>query len=313
MLRRLLLAVPTLFLVSVFIFFLMRVLPGDTAVVMAISGETGLDREQVERLRRQLGLDEPLVIQYVDWLGGLLRLDLGESAFSRRSVRSDLGERLPRTVELAFLSMACATLIGVTLGILSAVRRDKPEDLLVRTVSVGGLCLPVFWFALLGLVLLARLFQWIPPVRYESLWEDPLSNLSQMALPATVLGFYQAAALSRLTRSAMLEVLGREYVRTAWAKGLQARAVVLRHALRNALLPVVTVVGLVLGTLVAGNVVLEAIFLIPGLGLYAVNGVRQNDYPVVQGMTLLVACFLVFVNLLVDVLYAWLDPRIRYA
>jgi peptide/nickel transport system permease protein len=256
-------------------------------------------------------LDEPLVIQYVDWLGGLLRLDLGESAFSRRSVRSDLGERLPRTVELAFLSMACATLIGVTLGILSAVRRDKPEDLLVRTVSVGGLCLPVFWFALLGLVLLARLFQWIPPVRYESLWEDPLSNLSQMALPATVLGFYQAAALSRLTRSAMLEVLGREFVRTARAKGLLERTVLVRHALRNAALPILTLAAAQLTHLLNGAVVIEHIFAIPGVGSYLLQGVAQRDYEVVQGTVMVYGVLVIALNLMVDLLYMRLDPRVR--
>ena len=320
---RLLLNLLVLLLVASLVFLVLRLTPGGV-LEAAAQGAQGDPRQAREAVRRSLGLDRPLPWQDWDYISGLARGDLGQSFRTRAPVMEEIRQRIGPSLELGLLQLAVAIATGVPVGVLAAVRRDTWADYLLRGATVLLLGIPAFVLAIFALLFCARYLGWTPPITaYRDLVplppfdtpapEDPWANLQVMALPALIGGLGTGAIVMRFLRSQMLEVLGREYVRTAWAKGLQARAVVLRHALRNALLPVVTVVGLVLGTLVAGNVVLEAIFLIPGLGLYAVNGVRQNDYPVVQGMTLLVACFLVFVNLLVDVLYAWLDPRIRYA
>ncbi|HXG41998.1 MAG TPA: ABC transporter permease [Dehalococcoidia bacterium] len=323
LLWRLLLNLLVLLVVASLVFLALRLSPGEVLEVAA-QGAQGDPQQAREAVRRSLGLDRPLWEQYWDYLSDLARGDLGRSFRTRSPVLEDIGERIGPSLELGLLQLAVALLVGVPVGVVAAVRRDTWADYVLRGAATFLLGVPAFVLAVFALLASSRYLGWTPPITaYRDLVpfppfdtpapEDPWANLQVMALPALIGGLGTGAIVMRFLRSQMLEVLGQDYIRTAWAKGLAEQVVVMRHALRNALLPVVTVAGLVLGTLVAGNVVLEAIFLIPGLGLYAVNGVRQNDYPVVQGMTLLVASFLVFVNLLVDVVYAWLDPRVRYA
>jgi len=323
LLSRLLLNLLVLLLVASLVFLALRLSPGDV-LEAAAQGVQGDPQQAREAVRRSLGLDRPLWDQYRDYLSDLMRGDLGQSFRTRSPVLEDIGERIGPSLELGLLQLAVALLIGVPAGVAAAVRRATWADYALRGAATFFLGVPAFVLAIFALLGSARYLGWTPPITaYRDLVpfppfdtpapEDPWANLQVMALPALIGGLGTGAIVMRFLRSQMLEVLAQDYIRTAWAKGLAERLVVMRHALRNALLPVVTVAGLMMGALVAGNVVLEAIFLIPGLGLYAVNGVRQNDYPVVQGMTLLVASFLVFVNLMVDVIYAWLDPRIRYA
>jgi peptide/nickel transport system permease protein len=320
---RLLLNLLVLLVVASLVFLALRLSP-DGVLAVAAQGVQGDPQQAREAVRRSLGLDRPLWQQYGEYLAGLARGDLGRSFRTRSPVMEDIRQRIGPSLELGLLQLAVALVLGVPAGVLAALRRDSWGDYLLRGVAVFFLGVPAFVLAIFALLASSRYLGWTPPITaYRDLLplppfdtpapQDPWANLQVMALPALIGGLGTGAIVMRFLRTQMLEVLSQDYVRTAWAKGLHQRTVVLRHALRNALLPLVTVAGLVLGTLVAGNVVLESIFLIPGLGLYAVNGVRQNDYPVVQGMTVLVASFLVLVNLLVDLLYAWLDPRLRYA
>ena len=317
--RRLLQVIPTLLLVSLAIFFLLRVLPGDVALVVATGGSGGLEggaarvtEQELTQIRKDLGLGGSLPLQYLRWIKDLVTLDWGESLVNRRPVGQEVLRRLPVTLELAVLTTILAVVLGIPLGIVSAVCRDTWADYLVRLLALGGLSIPNFWLATLLLMGGLHYFQWIPSIGYMGLFDDPLANLSQLIWPALVLAYSGGAIISRMTRSALLEVLRQEYIRTARAKGLGRGALLLRHALKNALLPVVTVIGLLFVTLAGGAVIMEQIFALPGLGLLLLDGVRSRDYAVVQPLVLLFALGVILVNLIVDLLYAWLDPRIRF-
>jgi peptide/nickel transport system permease protein len=309
--RRLLLAVPVLLLSSVIVFGLMRVMPGDALI--ALMGESGnVGEKELAKLRHDLGLDRPYHEQYFHWLWQMVTFNPGHSIFTNEPIPVALKKAIPVTLELAALAMVLGLVIAIPIGVLSATRQDRASDYVGRVVAVSGLSMPDFWLGTLVITFAAIWFHWIPPIGYASLWEDPLKNLQQFLLPAAVLGFRLSAATMRMTRSTVLEVLKEDYVRTAWAKGLAGRIVVYKHALKNALIPVVTIVGGQLGVLLAGTVVVETIFALPGMGRLTVEAILYRDYPIVQTNVMIVAGTLVTLNLLVDLTYAWLDPRIRY-
>ncbi len=310
-LRRVLLAVPVLLLSSLIVFGLMRVMPGDAlTVLMAESGNIG--EKELQKLRKDLGLDLSYHEQYLLWLWQMVSLRPGDSLFTGEPISTSLWKAIPVTLELTALAMVLGLAIAVPIGVLSATRQDTTSDYAGRMVAVSGLSFPDFWLGTLVITFAAIWFKWIPPIGYVSFWESPSRNLQQFLLPAAVLGFRLSAATMRMTRSTVLEVLREDYVRTAWAKGLGGRIVVYKHALKNALIPVVTVVGGQLGVLLAGAVVIETIFALPGMGRLTVEAILYRDYPVVQTNVMLVAATLVTLNLVVDLTYAWLDPRIRY-
>jgi peptide/nickel transport system permease protein len=295
----------------VLIFVLLRFLPGD--IVDIIIGTEGSATPEVRAtIRRMFGLDQPIYVQYFVWIGAVLRGDLGSSLRTSEPVAGILLSRLPITIELAFLSVVISVAMAVPLGVLAAVRRGGPIEIASRLVGLIGLSLPNFWLATMLILVASLYFNWLPSLIYVSPLSNPLENLKQMAMPAFSLALALMAIVLRMTRSAMLEVLGQDYVRTARAKGLGERLVLMRHALKNALIPVVTVVGVQMGTLFGGTVVIEQIFGLPGMGWTFVNGIYQRDYPTVQGAVLLLATSFVLINLLVDLTYAYLDPRIRY-
>ncbi|ODT67028.1 MAG: hypothetical protein ABS75_25970 [Pelagibacterium sp. SCN 63-23] len=313
--RRLLGLIPILFGISVVVFLIMRLLPGDVAAMILggdEEGGAGASAEAIEALRVQLGLNQPLWIQYVDWIWGLLRLDAGTSLWSGRPVLVEIGERIPLTLELAFIALALSMLIAIPIGVYSAVRQDSWVDYLMRSISIAGLAVPSFWLGTLTILFLTLWFNWTPPLGYMPFTRNPLVNLQQLIWPALVLGFGNAALISRMTRSTMLEVLQEDYVRTARAKGLRPRAVLGKHALRNAVLPVLTLGAIELGGLLGGTVVMETIFTLPGIGRYLVDAIYHRDYPVVQTIILLMGVLYVVLNLIVDILYGVFDPRIRY-
>jgi len=315
-LRRLVLFVPTLLGVSILIFVLMRLVPGDIAEILVYqsgSESSAIQQKQIRQIRQELGLDRPVVVQYLAWMGGALRGDFGQSYMQRRPVSDILRERVPRSIELALLTLSIAVVWAVPLGVVSAVRQNGALDYLARVVSLSGLSLPLFVTGALILYGLGRIFRWMPPLEFVSFTENPLENLKQLIWPALCQAYYISAPISRLTRSEMLEVIRQDYVRTARAKGLRERAVVYRHALRNSLLPVVTFIGWWGGRLLGGLVIMELIFVVPGMGTALVQAVSQRDYPTVQAMIFVMALVFLAVNLVVDLAYAWLDPRIRYA
>lgn len=307
--RRILLFIPTLLGTTVLVFVLVRVLPGDVAD--ALLTETR-DPRAAEQLREQLGLDDPIPLQYVRWLGDALRGDLGTSIWTRNDVVDRLTDTLPVSVELALLAVFFSTLIGVTIGTIAAVYQDRAPDYTLRSISIIGLSVPNFWFGTLLLVMPAVWWGYSPPLKYQHLWEDPLSNLEQMMLPALALGLALSSIIARMTRAVMLDVLREDFIRTARAKGLGGRKVVLRHALPNSLIPVVTLIGAQLGFLLGGTVIMERIFTLPGLGFSTLESVTLRDYPQLQANVLVFAIMLTSVNLVVDLVYGWLDPRIRY-
>jgi peptide/nickel transport system permease protein len=310
-LNRLVWCIPVLFGASVLIFVLLRFLPGD--VVDIIIGTEGAATPEVRAtIRRMFGLDQPIYVQYFVWIGAVLRGDLGSSLRTSEPVAGILISRLPITIELAFLSVVISVVMAVPLGVLAAVRRGGPAEIAARLVGLIGLSLPNFWLATMLILMASLYFNWLPSLIYVSPLANPIENLKQMAMPAFSLALALMAIVLRMTRSAMLEVLGQDYVRTARAKGLGERLVLMRHSLKNALIPVVTVVGVQMGTLFGGTVVIEQIFGLPGMGWTFVNGIYQRDYPTVQGAVLMLATSFVVINLLVDLTYAYLDPRIRY-
>ncbi|GIX47856.1 MAG: peptide ABC transporter permease [Candidatus Tectimicrobiota bacterium] len=314
-LRRLLLFVPSLFGVTVVIFVLMRLVPGDIAEILAYdAGSEFADvaQKQIAKIRRELGLDRPLLEQYVNWLAGAVRGDFGYSYWEKRPVMQIIEERFPRSMELALLTILLAMLWAVPLGVISAVRQNSWADYLVRVLSISGLSMPLFLTGILILYFLIRFFYWMPPLDFKDFFDSPLENLQQLIWPALAQAFYISAPITRLTRSQMLDVIREDYVRTARAKGLPERAVVYRHALRNALLPVVTFIGWWGGRLLGGIVIMEIIFGVPGMGTSLIEAVQHRDYPTVQAIVFLMALVFLVLNLVIDLLYAWLDPRIRY-
>jgi peptide/nickel transport system permease protein len=311
--RRILLMIPTLLGAVTLIFLLMRLLPGDVALYILGSGESSdVNKQALEQTRQDLGLDQPLIVQYGRWLWGAVRLDFGNSYWTRQPVIEELKRRYPITANLAVMSLLLGTLIAIPVGVLSAVRQDTLADYAARVFVIAGLSLPNFWLAILIILGLVHYFQWLPPLNYAPFWADPWLNVKQLAFPALVTGYRLSAIGARMTRSSILEVLRDDYVRTARAKGLREFVVVLKHALRNALLPVITIIGLELLTLFGGLVVIETVFTVPGIGRYLVDAITHRDYPSIQAVVFMIAVFVVTVNLLVDILYGFLDPRIRY-
>jgi peptide/nickel transport system permease protein len=311
-LKRLLLMVPTLLGVATLVFLLLRVLPGDV-VLLRLAGEGGKVADEVLRAERaRLGLDHALWRQYVDWIWGLVRGDLGLSMWTGRPVAQEIRIRMTLSVELTLLATLLAVAVSIPLGTLAALRRATWVDYLLRVFSISGLSLPSFWLGVLIVLMLLRLFAWSPPLTFTAFWQDPVANLSQLVWPVLVVGFRSAALSARMMRSALLEVLGDDYIRTARAKGLSERAVVRRHAVRNALLPVITVVGLESAVILGGLVVTEQVFNLNGLGKLLLEAVTRRDYTLTQALVMLSASTFVVMNLLVDLCYAWLDPRIRY-
>ncbi len=308
LIRRIAISIATLLLISVIVFTGVRLIPGDPARVMA---GTDADPAGLEEIREKYGLKDPIVLQYLRWAGLALRGDLGESIRTREPVVKTVARKLPITIELAWLSVLIAVGIAIPAGVLSAVRRNTIWDLLANGVSLCGLSIPSFWLGIMLILLLSVRLGWLPASGFVPLWEDPIGNVKRMIMPAFVLGTGLAAVLMRQTRNSMIEVLSADYIRTARSKGLAGRAVVFRHAIRNGLIPVVTILGLQMGALMSGAVVTEQIFVVPGFGRLIVEAVFTRDYPLVQGVVLITASAYVFINLLVDLSYSLLNPRIR--
>jgi peptide/nickel transport system permease protein len=306
--RRAFISALTLLLISLIVFAGVRMIPGDPARVLA---GTDADAAGIEEIREKYGLDAPLPLQYLRWLGLALRGDLGESIRTRTSVAATVAIKLPITVELTLLSLLVALAIAIPAGVVAAVRRNTIWDVLASGVSLCGVSVPNFWLGIMLILLVSVRFGWLPASGFVPLGEDVVGNLKRMVMPALVLGTGLAAVLMRQTRNAMIEVLSADYVRTARAKGLAQPAVVVRHALRNGLIPVVTILGLQMGALMGGAVVTEQIFVLPGFGRLIVEAVFTRDYPVVQGVVLITASAYVLINLLVDISYTVLNPRIR--
>ena len=306
--KRAAISIATLFVISLIVFTGVRLIPGDPARVM---GGTDADPAGLEEIREKYGLKDPIVLQYLRWIGLALRGDLGESIRTREPVVKTVARKLPITIELAWLSVLIAVGIAIPAGVFSATRRNTIWDLLANGVSLCGLSIPSFWLGIMLILFLSVRLGWLPASGFVPLWEDPIGNVTRMIMPAFVLGTGLAAVLMRQTRNSMIEVLSADYIRTARSKGLTGRAVVFRHAIRNGLIPVVTILGLQMGALMSGAVVTEQIFVVPGFGRLIVEAVFTRDYPLVQGVVLITASAYVFINLLVDVSYSVLDPRIR--
>ena len=312
--RRLLLIIPTLFILTILVFLSVRFIPGDIIDVMQITMESQtmavLDREAVER---RLGLDVPVYVQYGRWIGDIFRHgSLGESLMGRGAVEQKIIDRLPVTIELGLMAILIGLVIALPVGIYSAIRQDTAADFLGRSVAIVGLATPNFWLGIMVMIYPAIWWGWAPPLELVSFLEDPLGNLAVFLIPSLILGTAAAAATMRMTRTMMLEVLRQDYIRTAWSKGLKERAVVVRHAVKNALIPVVSLIGLQLPILVGGAVIMENIFNLPGLGRLLLTALNDRDYPMVSGINLLFATGVVGINLLIDLVYAVLDPRVRY-
>ena len=310
--RRLLLILPTLFAVAVLIFVLVRVVPGDIVELRLVSGGSFVTKSVIEAERARLGLNKSIWQQFWEWMAGLVRFDLGTSMWTGGSIMQEIALRFQLSLQLAIMSTLIAVAIALPLGILAALRRGTWLDQAVQIISVAGLATPAFWLGILMLLFLLTYTHWLPPLTFTPLWRDPAANLLQLIWPALAVGYRYSAVTTRMTRSAMLEVLREDYVRTAWAKGLAQRVIILRHALRNALLPVVTVIGLEFAFLIGGLVVTEQVFNLNGIGKLFVEAVAQRDYTMIQGLMLLVATVYIIVNFLIDLFYAILDPRVGY-
>lgn len=306
--KRLLVAIPTLLIISIFVFSLQKLLPGDPVLAMA-----GEDRDPavLELLREKYHLNDPIPVQYVTWLGGVLKGDLGISLRTNQPVLELIGQKLPVTIQLAVMAMIFAFVIGVPMGILAAVKKNTVLDYVASIVALSGLSVPNFWLGIMLILLVSVNLGWLPASGYESIFVDPVRSLQTMLMPAFVLGTALAATLMRHTRSAMLGVLSADYIRTARAKGLSPREVVLSHSFRNALLPVITLSALLFGELLAGAVLTEQIFTIPGFGKLIVDAVFNRDYAVVQGVVMCTAVGFILMNLIADILYVLLNPRLR--
>ena len=312
--RRLLLFIPTLFIVSMLVFLSVRLLPGDFVDILLNDPRYGATDTDRERFREMLGLNVPAHIAYVQWMRGiLLEGTLGQSLLrGHKPVEIKILDRVPVTLELGGAALLIGLLIALPVGIYSAVRQDTLGDYAGRSVAIFGLATPNFWLGLMVLIFPGIWWGWTPPLRLFDFSEDPLAHVGMFLIPGLILGTGLSAATMRMTRTMMLEVLRQDYVRTAWAKGLRERLVVVRHALKNALIPVVTLIGLQLPILVGGSVIIETLFNLPGLGSLLVQALSNRDYPMVSGINLFFATFILFANLLIDLLYAYLDPRIRY-
>ena len=311
-LKRLLLMIPTLLGVALLVFLLLRVAPGDIVELKYAGSGTFAPKEALDRERAQLGLDKPVAQQFVSWISGVVRFDFGESMWTGQAITQEIKVRLELSLELAVMATLVAMLLAIPLGTLAALKQDTWVDYTVRIFSIAGLAMPSFWLGIVIILGFLILFKWMPPLTFTSFWVDPRANLSQLIWPALAVGYRYSAMATRMTRSAVLEVLRDDYVRTARAKGLGEAVVVLKHALRNALLPIVTVIGLEFAFLIGGLVVTEQVFNLNGIGMLFVESVTHRDYTMTQALVLLVAFVFILMNFLVDLLYAWLDPRIHY-
>tara|TARA_B100001123_G_C15066547_1_gene929865 strand:- start:10 stop:966 length:957 start_codon:yes stop_codon:yes gene_type:complete len=311
--KRIGLFIPTLLLMTILVFVVMRVVPGDPAIAI-LEGDGGgsYTMADLERLRAELGTDRNLAVQYVDWLGGIVRGDFGDSLWFNAPVMKELGDRVPRTLELAVLAILISVAFSVPMGILSAIKPDSWLDFGARTFTILGIAIPNFLMAILMIIVLLTVFNWLPPLGYVELWDDPLANLQQMIFPALSLAVYDMAFIARVTRSAMMEVLREDYMRTARAKGLSERLVLTRHGLKNAFLPILTISGWQFARLFEGTVIIETIFLIPGMGRILIEAIFHRDFTMIQAVMVVIGTGVLLINLLVDLLYGWLDPRIRY-
>jgi peptide/nickel transport system permease protein len=311
--QRLLLMIPTLLGVAVLVFLLLRMLPGDIVELRFLmeGGQVSPEAVAVERVR--LGLDKPLWLQFIDWMTGIFVGDFGISMWTGRPVIDEIGSRLGLSLQVAIMATILAVTIAIPLGTAAALFKDRWIDHAIRVFAITGLAVPSFWLGMLIILALLHSFNWIPPLTYVPIYEDPIRNLSQLIWPALAVGYRYSAVATRMTRSTLLEVLQEDYIRTARAKGVFERVVIARHAMRNAMLPVVTVVGLEFAFLIGGLVVTEQVFNLNGIGKLFVETVTRADYTMVQALVMLVAAFFIIVNFVVDLLYAWLDPRIRYS
>ena len=312
-LHRFLLMIPTLLGVAVLVFFLLRLMPGDPVAAMLMGdGGANMPPDLIEQERRRLGLDQPLWVQFFKWFWAVLQGDFGVSMWTGKSVLYEIGIRLELSLQVAIMATILAVLLALPLGTLSAVFKDTWIDHSIRVFSIAGLAVPSFWLGMIIILLLLTYFHWIPPLTFTPFLQDPLENLSQLIWPALAVGYRYSAVSTRMMRSSILEVLQEDYIRTARAKGVVERLVVARHAMRNALLPVVTVIGLEFAFLIGGLVVTEQVFNLNGIGKLFVQAVARSDFTMIQGLVLLVSVFFVLVNFVIDLMYAFLDPRIRY-
>jgi len=305
--------VPTLLLVTIIVFCAVRFVPGSVIELMAAeTGETEDLEASIELIEHRLGLDVPIYVQYGRWLGGIFKGDLGKSLWTDRSITQDLVGKLPVSIELGILALITALLIALPIGIFSAIRQDTFGDYFGRTIAILCISVPAFWLATMVVVYPSVWFGWTPSMQYIPFFTNPLHNLGQFIIPAIIMGMVLSGTTMRMTRTMMLEVLRQDYIRTAWSKGLKEKVIISRHALKNALIPVITIVGLQLPILVGGTVIIETIFGLPGIGRYFIEALFRRDYPVVSAVTLMVSAFVMLCNLVVDMVYAYLDPRVQY-
>ncbi|HLC42889.1 MAG TPA: ABC transporter permease [Methylomirabilota bacterium] len=310
--RRLLLMIPTLLGVAVLVFLLLRVAPGDIVMLKYAGTGAFAPQEALDQERAQLGLDKPLWEQFVRWIWGIVRLDFGNSMWTGRAITEEIRIRLELSLELAIMATVVAVLLAIPLGTLAALKQDSWVDYFVRVFSIAGLAMPSFWLGILIILFFLIVFKWLPPLTFTSFAVDPKANLAQLIWPALAVGYRYSAMATRMTRSSVLEVLREDYIRTARAKGLWEKLILSRHALKNAMLPVITVIGLEFAFLIGGLVVTEQVFNLNGIGMLFVESITRRDYTMTQALVLLVSFAFILVNFIVDLTYAWLDPRIRY-
>ena len=318
-LKRILLMIPTLFGAAVLVFFLLRLIPGDICELRLAGTGLYADQETIDICRDNLGLNQPLFKQFFDFLWGIVTFDLGESMWTGKPITYEIALRFELSLQVAIMATVTAILIAIPLGTISAIKQDTWIDYIVRTLSIAGIAIPSFWYGILiilGLLIFTQAWfgaPWMPPLDYVPIWVDPWRNLSQLIWPAIATGYRYSAVATRMTRSAMLEVLREDYIRTARAKGLLEKVIINRHALKNSLLPVVTIIGIEFAFLMGGLVVTEQVFNLNGLGKLFVESVINSDYSMTQSLVMVVVIVFVFTNFVVDIMYAWLDPRIRYS
>ncbi len=310
--KRFLLMIPTLLGVAVLVFTLMRIVPGDIVELRYTLEGTAVSDELLAQERARLGLDKPVVEQFVTWMGGIVRLDFGKSMWTDNPVTDEIALRLQLSLQVALMATILATLLSIPLGILAALKQDTWVDYAIRVFSIAGLAMPSFWLGILIILGLLIFFRWLPPMFFTPFWVNPWENMSQLIWPALAVGYRYSAVATRMTRSSTLEVLREDYIRTARAKGLWEKVVIVRHAMKNAMLPVITVLGLEFAFLVGGLVVTEQVFNLNGLGMLFVESVARRDYTMTQALVVLTGFTFIFVNFVIDIMYAWFDPRIRY-
>lgn len=317
--KRMLMLLPTLLGAAILVFLLLRLVPGDICLIKFGGEGSYADPEQIKQCQERLGLSQPIYVQFVDYIAGFLTFDLGTSMWTGRAVEHEIGIRFQLSLQIAIMATLTSIIIAIPLGVISAAKQNTMTDYVVRGFSIAGIAMPSFWLGILiilGLLITTQEFlgrPWMPPIHYVPIWEDPVHNLSQLIWPALATGYRYSAVATRMTRSAMLEVLGEDYVRTARAKGLIEKVIINKHALKNAMLPVVTIIGMEFAFLMGGLVVTEQVFNLNGIGKLFVESVTQSDFTMTQALVMLVVVIFVVMNFVVDVAYAWLDPRIRYS